>query len=147
MDPIEKVLRDFAAAFSVVPGFKLWARVRANELRKRGEEFEIIMVWGRRRFRVGRLPGAEPYFAIERADGTVERSPWCEQSEGGSQCERMNLPQRLQHLAAFGTPWRRTSSRSPANDPSNPDAAPAPSTAPSSTFECSRPRTRQNLRG
>lgn len=147
MDPIEKVIRDFAAAFAVVPGFKNWVRVRAAELRKSGEAFQIVMVWGKRRFRVGRLPGAEPYFAIERADGTLERSPWCEPSEGGGQCERLILPSRLRSIAAHGTRWRKMFSRSLARDPLDQVEAPAPSTAPSSTSESSKPPTRRNARG
>ena len=141
MDPIEKVLRDFGAAFAIVPGFRNWVRMRARELGKAGEAFEIVMVWGKRRFRLGRLPDADPYFAIERADGTLERSPHCEPSEGGGQCERLMLPERLRHLAANGTRSQRTCSRSPANDRSSPDAAPAPSTPPSLTFASFSSRT------
>jgi hypothetical protein len=76
MDPIEKVLRDFAAAFAVTLEFRNWARSRAREKLLRGERFEVILVWGRRRFHVGQLPEDDPFFAIECADGTIERSPW-----------------------------------------------------------------------
>lgn len=78
MDPIEKKLRDFAAAFAITLQFRNWVRTRAREKLRRGEEFEIILVWGRRRFRVGHLPKDEPFFAIECADGSVECSRWVE---------------------------------------------------------------------
>lgn len=68
-------LRLFRSAFTVTPNFVNWARTRALELR--GEPYELVIVWGRRRFRVGNIPHGEPYFAIVRADGTLERSPWC----------------------------------------------------------------------
>jgi hypothetical protein len=76
MDPIERKLRQFRAAFFVTPDFANWARTRGHELTKGGESFEIIMCWGRRRFRVGDLPLDDPHFAIEHG-GTVERSIWC----------------------------------------------------------------------
>jgi hypothetical protein len=74
MDPVEWKLRDFTAAFLVSLGFRNWVRSRARELQRAGEPFDIILVWGRRRFRVGHLPDGDPYFAIERADGSLERS-------------------------------------------------------------------------
>lgn len=78
MDPIERKLRQFRAAFFVTPVFANWVRSRGYELTQAGETFEIIMCWGRRRFRVGtNLPRDEPHFAIERRGGTIERSPWC----------------------------------------------------------------------
>lgn len=76
MDPIESAIRRFCAAFARFPQFANWLRARARELQKQGEEFEIIMVWGRRRYRVGQLPQGDPYFAIERRDGSIERSPF-----------------------------------------------------------------------
>jgi len=76
MDPIESKIRRFAAAFHVIPQFRNWVRMRARELGKEGEEFDIVLVWGRRRFHVGRLPEGNPHFAIERRDGTVESSPY-----------------------------------------------------------------------
>ena len=75
MDPVERKIRDFAAAFYVFPEFRQWVRVRAHELAKRGEPFEVVLIWGRRRFHVGRLPEGNPYFALERGDGSLERSP------------------------------------------------------------------------
>jgi hypothetical protein len=76
MDPIEWKLRRFGAAFYITLGFRNWVRTRARELERAGEPFEIVLVWGRRRFHVGALPHGDPYFAIERADGTLERSRW-----------------------------------------------------------------------
>jgi hypothetical protein len=76
MDPVESKLRAFAAALFVNPGFRNWVRVRAHELRKQGfDDFEIVLVWGRRTFRIGGIPEGQPYFAIRRRDGTVEQSP------------------------------------------------------------------------
>lgn len=75
MDPIEAKIRQFAAAFFVFPEFRNWVRMRARELQKQGETFDIVLVWGRRRFKVGRLPEGNPYFAIERRDGSIESSP------------------------------------------------------------------------
>lgn len=76
MDPIEGQLRRFRAAFWVTLRFANWVRTRGRELERQGKRFEIVLCWGRRRFRVGHLPEDEPYFAIELDDGTVERSPW-----------------------------------------------------------------------
>lgn len=76
MHTVERKIRAFVAAFFVFPEFRGWVRTRAAELRKEGEQFEIVLVWGRRRFHVGSLPHGNPYFAIERSDGTLERSPW-----------------------------------------------------------------------
>ena len=76
MDPVERKIRDFRAAFHVTPGFSNWLRTRARELERDGEAFEVVLCWGRRRFRVRALPHGDPYFAIVRADGTIERSPW-----------------------------------------------------------------------
>jgi len=78
VDPTEKKLRDFAAAFLVSLGFRNWVRTRAREKRLEGVDFEIVLVWGRRRFRVGNLPRDDPYFALELPDGTLERSPFVE---------------------------------------------------------------------
>lgn len=75
MDPIEKKLRDFGAAFYVSLGFRNWVRTRAREKQLQGVDFEIVLIWGRRRFHVGRLPRSDPYFAIENPDGTLEKSP------------------------------------------------------------------------
>lgn len=75
MDPVESKIRRFAAAFYVFPQFRNWVRMRARELKKQDEEFEIVLVWGRRRFHVGRLPEGNPHFAIQRSDGTIEQSP------------------------------------------------------------------------
>jgi hypothetical protein len=72
MDQIEKKLRDFAAAFAVTLEFRNWVRTRAREKLLRGEPFEIVLVWGHQRFRVGHLPDEAPFFAIECPDGTVE---------------------------------------------------------------------------
>ena len=76
MGKVEWTLRAFRAAFFVSPAFANWVRTRARELAREGRTFEIILVWGGRRFRVGNVPHGEPYFAIQRDDGTVERSPW-----------------------------------------------------------------------
>lgn len=76
MDPTEWKIRRFGAAFHVTPQFRNWVRTRGRELERAGEPFEIIMCWGRRRFHVDALPEDEPYFAIQRADGSVERSRW-----------------------------------------------------------------------
>jgi hypothetical protein len=76
MDPVESKIRRFAAAFSVIPEFRNWVRTRARELNKQGEEYEIVLVWGRRCFHVGRVPEGNPYFAIRRRDGTIESSPY-----------------------------------------------------------------------
>jgi hypothetical protein len=77
MDPVESKIRAFAAALFVSPGFRNWVRVRAHELRKQGrDDFEIVLVWGRRTFRVGNIPDEQPYFAIRRPDGTLEQSPY-----------------------------------------------------------------------
>jgi hypothetical protein len=76
MRSIEWELRAFRAAFWISPGFANWVRTRGRELRKSGEDFEIILCWGRFRFRLANAPDGEPYFAIRRADGTLERSPW-----------------------------------------------------------------------
>jgi len=76
LDPIEWKLRRFGAAFYITLAFRNWVRTRARELEREGETFEIVLVWGRRRFHVDALPHGDPYFAIERADGTLERSRW-----------------------------------------------------------------------
>jgi hypothetical protein len=76
LDSIEWKLRRFGAAFFITPQFRNWVRTRARELERAGQPFEIVLVWGRRRFHVGNLPHGDPYFAIERADGQVERSRW-----------------------------------------------------------------------
>ena len=75
MDPVESKIRRFAAAFYVCLEFRNWVRMRAHELRKSGEEFEIVLVWGRRHFHIGKLPEGNPYFAIQRRDGSIESSP------------------------------------------------------------------------
>jgi hypothetical protein len=74
MDPTERKLRAFRAAFYVQPAFSNWVRRRAYELK--GEEFEILVCWGRLRFCVRTAPRSEPHFAIRRADGSLERPPW-----------------------------------------------------------------------
>lgn len=76
MDPVESKLRRFRAALYVTPWFANWVRTRARELIRAGESFEIVLVWGRRRFRVDAFPLDDPYFALERRDGTLERSPY-----------------------------------------------------------------------
>jgi hypothetical protein len=73
---VEKQLRRFGAAFYVQPGFANWVRTRSRELEREGHTFNVVLIWGRRRFHVGNVPHGDPYFAIERADGTIERSPW-----------------------------------------------------------------------
>lgn len=72
---IEWELRRFRAAFYITPAFGNWVRTRARELAKMGEEFELVVCWGKFRFRVRTVPGAEPYFAIRRKDGTLELPP------------------------------------------------------------------------
>lgn len=74
---VEQKLRRFRAAFYITPLFANWVRARAHELAAEGRAFEIVMCWGGMRFRVGELPAEDPYFAIEHADGSVERSRWC----------------------------------------------------------------------
>jgi hypothetical protein len=76
MGKVEWTLRAFRAAFYITPGFANWVRTRARELSREGRAFEIILVWGGRRFRVGNVPHGDPYFAIQREDGTLERSPY-----------------------------------------------------------------------
>jgi hypothetical protein len=73
---VEWRIRALRAAFYITPGFANWVRTRARELGREGRPFEIILVWGGRRFRVGNVPHGDPYFAIVREDGTLERSPW-----------------------------------------------------------------------
>jgi len=75
---VERELRRFRAAFFVTPGFANWVRTKAHELIRSRSSFRIVLVWGRRRFHVGNVPEDEPYFAIELADGSLERSPWVE---------------------------------------------------------------------
>jgi hypothetical protein len=72
---IEWELRRFRAAFYITPGFANWVRTRARELQKAGEDFELVVCWGPLRFRVRTVPGEDPYFAIRRKDGTLERPP------------------------------------------------------------------------
>lgn len=76
MRVVETKIRQFRAAFWLEPGFANWTRTRARELARKGQSFEIVLVWGRRRLRVGQLPEEQPFFALELADGTLERSPW-----------------------------------------------------------------------
>ena len=76
MDPDERKLRAFGAAFYIFPEFRNWVRTRARDLRRQRQDFEIVLVWGRRLFRAGRVPRGNPYFAIKRSDGSLERSPW-----------------------------------------------------------------------
>jgi len=76
MGGVEWTLRAFRAAFYIRPGFSNWVRTRARELAREGSPYEIVLVWGGRRFRVGNVPHGDPYFAIQRDDGTLERSPW-----------------------------------------------------------------------
>jgi hypothetical protein len=76
MRAVEMQIRRFRAAFWFEPQFANWVRTRSYELARAGAAFDIVLVWGRRRFRVGSVPHGDPYFAIERADGTLERSPW-----------------------------------------------------------------------
>jgi len=76
MRAVEQKLRRFRAAFFVSVGFANWVRTRALELEREGQPFEIVLCWGARVFRVDALPEDDPFFAIERADGTLERSPW-----------------------------------------------------------------------
>jgi hypothetical protein len=76
MRSVERKIRAFRAAFYVEPQFANWVRTRARELAKAGEAFELVMCWGRRRFRVGRLPTSDPFFALERRDGSIECSPY-----------------------------------------------------------------------
>lgn len=73
---VEVQLRRFGAALYVTPGFSNWVRQRARELARDGQTFEVVLVWGRRKFRVGNVPHGNAYFAIQRDDGTIERSPW-----------------------------------------------------------------------
>ena len=72
---VERILRSLFAAFGSTPGFSQWARARAMQLLREGQRFELVVVWGGQRFRVDELPETEPYFAVELADGTLERSP------------------------------------------------------------------------
>jgi hypothetical protein len=72
---VERELRRFRAAFYITPHFANWVRTRAAELGRAGASFQIVMVWGRRRFRIGSVPQGDPYFAIEREDGSIEHSP------------------------------------------------------------------------
>lgn len=78
MRTVERKLRRFRAAFWLTPEFANWVRTRAYELQRTGAAFDVVLVWGRRRFRVGNVPEGQPYFAIELRDGTLERSPWAE---------------------------------------------------------------------
>jgi hypothetical protein len=75
---VEWKLRAFRAAFQVTPTFSNWVRTRARELEREGRTFEVVLIWGRRRFHIGNVPDGEPYFALELRDGSIERSPWVE---------------------------------------------------------------------
>jgi len=76
MDQIEREIRRFRAAFYVTLQFVNWVRTRGRELRGEGQRFELVLVWGTRRLRIGRLPSSDPYFALELPDGRLERSPY-----------------------------------------------------------------------
>lgn len=73
---VERKLRRFRAAFWLTPQAANWVRTRASELQRQGRTFEIVLVWGRRKFRVGEMPEGDPYFAVELTDGTLERASW-----------------------------------------------------------------------
>lgn len=75
---VERKLRDLRAAFHVTPTFANWVRTRSRELEREGRAHDVVLVWGRRRFHIGKLPEGDPYFAIELSDGSLERSPWVE---------------------------------------------------------------------
>lgn len=75
---VERKLRELRAAFHVTPTFSNWVRTRARELEREGRSYDVVLVWGRRRFHIGRVPRGDPYFAIELSDGSLERSPWAE---------------------------------------------------------------------
>jgi hypothetical protein len=77
-ESVEWQLRRFGAAFHVRPGFGMWVRTRGHELKRAGAPFRLVLVWDRRVFHAGNVPHGDPYFAIELADGTIERSPWCD---------------------------------------------------------------------
>lgn len=77
MGKVEWTLRAFRAAFYITPGFANWARTRARELTRDGQSYELVLIWGRREFRIGNVPHGDPYFAIRRgSDGVLERSPY-----------------------------------------------------------------------
>lgn len=75
---VERQIRRIRAALWLEPEFANWVRTRSYELARTGRAFEVVLVWGRRRFRVGNVPDGRPYFAIELTDGTLERSPLAE---------------------------------------------------------------------
>jgi hypothetical protein len=78
MQAVERQIRHLRAALWLEPAFANWCRTRSYELTRSGRPFEIVLVWGRRRFRIGNVPDGKPYFALELADGTLERSPLAE---------------------------------------------------------------------
>lgn len=75
MDPVEWQIRSLVAAFYAQPEGAQWARLRAREL-VLIEPVTVVVLWGRHRWDVGRLPHNDPSFAIRRADGSIERPPW-----------------------------------------------------------------------
>jgi hypothetical protein len=79
MHPVERAIRGFNAVFCVRVGFCNWVRTRGRQLERAGESFTIVLVWGRRRFRLETAPNGDPYLALERADGTLERSPYADE--------------------------------------------------------------------
>jgi hypothetical protein len=78
MQAVERQIRRIRAALWLEPEFANWVRTRSYELTRKGRAFDVVLVWGRRRFRIGNVPDGKPYFAIELADGTLERSPYAE---------------------------------------------------------------------
>lgn len=76
MRAAELEIRALVAAFYAQPAFVQWARSRARELRALNEAVTVVVEWGPWCVTAEDVPDDEPTFAIRRADGTLERSPW-----------------------------------------------------------------------
>ena len=79
MQERERALRGLCAALLAftAPPFRQWARGRARELERAGELGRIVVWFGRRGWTADELEAAgEPEFAVQRADGSIERSPY-----------------------------------------------------------------------
>lgn len=113
MDPWERDLRRIGVALLAFtcPPYKQWARVRAWELHKRGE-FAGVVIWLRdRALDVAELERYEPEFAVQRSDGTIERSPNAPKPKPGLRKTVAQKPDQRARRTEPGTaPKRRASS-------------------------------------